>query len=394
MKPFAFARRSLTRQPARALLGVLGVTVVGALLFDMLLLSRGLLVSFRDLLESTGFDVRVTATDALPGAGPPIVDAAAAVEALQALPELAEVVPVRFGELAMAAAGGGTRTVTVLGAATRRRGEWRVVRGRDLGAGTASPATEMVVNQAFAAAFGVEPGATTVLGSGAAAPRFRVAGVVEFPFEAAGETSAALTMDGFERAFPAAPAGEADLLLVASRPDPGTEAAVDAIRRVRPDLHAFSNEAVLERLRQAEFSYFRQISFVLATIAAFFAFLLVATLLTVSVNQRLGEVAALRALGFSRRRVAADLLAESVLLVGTGGLLAVPVGLLLARVLDSILRQMPHLPARLHFFVFEPRMLALHAGLLAGACLLAAAYPVALAARLPITATLRRESVS
>jgi putative ABC transport system permease protein len=169
---------------------------------------------------------------------------------------------------------------------------------------------------------------------------------------------------------------------------------VAAIRGLRPDLHPFSTDQVLERLRQGEFSYFRQISFVLSTITSFFAFLLVTTLLTVSVNQRLGEVAALRALGFTRRRIAADLLAESALLVGAGGALAVPLGLALARVLDGILRQMPELPERLHFFVFEPRALALHAALLAVACLVAAAYPALLAARLPIAATLRKETLS
>jgi putative ABC transport system permease protein len=189
-------------------------------------------------------------------------------------------------------------------------------------------------------------------------------------------------------------ADEADLLLVASDGQAGTEAAVAAIRGLRSDLHPFSTDDVLERLRQGEFSYFRQISFVLSTVTSFFAFLLVTTLLTVSVNQRLGEVAALRALGFSRRRIAADLLAESALLVGLGGLLAVPAGLLLARVLDAILRQMPEVPERLHFFVFEPRALALHAALLGGACLVAAAYPALIAARLPIAATLRRETLS
>jgi putative ABC transport system permease protein len=221
-----------------------------------------------------------------------------------------------------------------------------------------------------------------------------VAGVVEFPFETAGEAVAAVTLRGFAQAVGGADDDQADLLLVASRKESGTEAAVAAIRARRPDLHPFSTEEVLERLRRGEFSYFRQISFVLSTITSFFAFLLVTTLLTVSVNQRLGEVAALRALGFSRRRIAADLLAESALLVGTGGVLAVPLGLVLARALDAVLRQMPEVPQRLHFFVFEPRALALHAALLASTCLLAAAYPVWLAARLPIAATLRKETLS
>ena len=103
----------------------------------------------------------------------------------------------------------------------------------------------------------------------------------------------------------------------------------------------------------------------LSTITLGFAFLLVATLLTVSVNQRLGQVAALRALGLPRRRIAATLLWESALLVGAGGLLSLPVGWALALGLDRILRDMPDIPERLHFFVFEPRLAALHLGLLA-----------------------------
>ena len=132
----------------------------------------------------------------------------------------------------------------------------------------------------------------------------------------------------------------------------------------------------------------------MSTITLFFAFLLIATLLTVSVNQRLGEVAALRALGFRRRRVVADLLWESALLVGTGGVLAVPLGGLLALRLDAILRSMPGIPANLHFFVFQPETVVLHGLLLAATGLLAAVYPIYLAARLPIAATLRKEIAS
>jgi len=120
---------------------------------------------------------------------------------------------------------------------------------------------------------------------------------------------------------------------------------------------------------------------------------LIAVLLTVSVNQRLAEIAAVRALGFSRGRVAADVLSQSALLVGTGGLLALPLGAALSVWLDAILKKMPGIPAALHFFVFEPRALLLHAVLLALTAVLAAAYPMVLVTRLPIAATLRREVV-
>jgi putative ABC transport system permease protein len=187
---------------------------------------------------------------------------------------------------------------------------------------------------------------------------------------------------------------EADVLLVLSRPSAGAVAAAAAVGALRPDLRAMSNDQIVGLFNQNGFTYFRQISFVLSSITLGFAFLLVATLLSVSVNQRLHEVAALRALGIRRRRIAASLVWESAWLVGIGSALSLPVGGALAVGLDSILRRMPGLPQRLHFFVFEPGAVVLHIGLLALTAAFAALYPVWIATRLPIAATLRRETVS
>jgi ABC-type lipoprotein release transport system permease subunit len=84
---------------------------------------------------------------------------------------------------------------------------------------------------------------------------------------------------------------------------------------------------------------------------------------------------------------------ESAWLVGAGGGLAMPIGALVALELDRILRSMPGIPDRIHFFVFEPRAFVLHAVLLAVTGAAAAAYPIWIAARLPIAETLRREAV-
>ena len=186
----------------------------------------------------------------------------------------------------------------------------------------------------------------------------------------------------------------ADVILVTSKPQVESSATAAAIERRRPDVRAYSNEQVVARFDENGFAYFRQISFVLSSITLGFAFLLVGTLLTVSVNQRLGQVAALRALGLPRRRIAAMLAWESAFLVGVGGLLSLPTGWVLARQLDGILRQMPNIPDRMHFFVFEPQIAAWHLGLLAATGIAAAVYPVWIATRLPIAATLRLETIS
>ena len=401
MSPLAFAWRSLIRQPARAVLGVLGVAAVGALLFDMLLLSRGLLLSFRDLLDSLGYDVRITRTSSMPGFGPPIEDIARTLEELRALPELEEVTPVDFGRADVLLPNEkNVYGAFFIGSEVSPRHRWTVIEGADLGVSGAGAMPEILINRNLADAAGISPGAALRLrvisrnSASLPAAEFRVAGVAKFPFESATGMTVATTLPAYVQAHGGRELRAVDMLLVASDPAHGAEAAVAAIQRARPDLHAFSNEHYVARLRNRDFSYFRQISFVLSSVTLFFAFLLITTLLTVSVNQRFIEVAALRALGFPRRRVVADLLWESGLLVGTGGLLALPLGALLARWLDAILRAMPGIPERLHFFVYQPRAVVLHVMLLAVTGLLAALYPVYLAARLPIAATLRREVVS
>ena len=55
---------------------------------------------------------------------------------------------------------------------------------------------------------------------------------------------------------------------------------------------------------------------------------------------------------------------------------------------------MPGIPGNLHFFVLQPRAVVLHVVLLTITTALASLYPVWLAARLPIMATLRNEVVS
>ena len=404
MTAWGLAWRTIARSPARSVLAVAGVTVIGALLFDMLLLSRGLLVSFRELLEAQDFDIRVVAAEGSMVHRPPIADAASLVEAIARLPEVQRVTLLRT-ESAQAIVPGrdrrGLRIALVGTTAAAAGGVWTMTSGASLPAVTSAGAPPpLVVSTRLASDLQLESGSELQLrlfrsGAASALPLVtaRVIGVAQFAFEAADEYTVATTTEGFAAAEGTRGSTVAELVLVSSRHGAGA-AAVAAISRLRPDVRALSNDQVMEQFNQNAFSYFRQISTVLSSMTLAFAFLLIATLLTMSVNQRLGEVAALRALGFPRRRIAANLIWESVLLVGVGGTLALPVGGLLAIALDRILREMPGVPARLHFFVFEPRTLVLYAALLSVTGILAAVYPVWLATRLPIAATLRREILS
>ena len=402
MTGFALARRTAARYKARTTLAVAGVAIIAALNFDMLLLSRGLLLSFADMINSAGFDVRVTGTAGLPTLRVPVVGAAKLADDIRDLPEVDDVAIVRLEQALASAPDGRERWVSFLGTSeASTRGGWTVVRGRNIDpsdAGGSATMPPLVVTRQLASDFGIEP--ESVLRVRAGVPRersvlplvsYHVVGIADFSFEAAGEYTVATTLEGFHALETSHASDEADVVLVKSNPEAGSDAAVAAIARLRPDLHVYSNQDVIEQFNRHGFAYFRQISLVLSTTTAVFTFLLVATLLTVSVNQRLGEIAALRAIGISRQRVAGMLLWESALLVGLGGAIALPLGGALAFGLDHLLRGMPGLPEQLHFFVFEPRAVVLHAVVLAATGVVAALYPVRLAVTLPIAATLRRE---
>ena len=398
---WSFAWRSLARQPGRALLGMLGIAAIGALLFDMLLLSRGLIVSFRALLESAGFDVRVSAGEPPVTTGPRIAESGAVLSAIRLLPAVEEAIAVRFGQALATAPDGKALELFLTGADPVRRRPWILLEGQDLAARDGAAPAAILINRNLARRLGAIPGAeVTLRGDCARDPvavpptRAVVSGIAAFPFDDPKALTAAASLEDFQRVCGFEKGDEADMLLVTSRREEGPVAAVQAIRVLRPDLHAFSNEELVARFQQVGFSYFQQISAVLSTITVFFGFLLITVLLTVSVNQRLGEIAALRALGFTRTRVVLDVLAQAALVVAAGGALSLPLGLALSRWLETILHAMPEIPSDMHFFVFEPRTLVVHGAVLALTALLAALYPMRLVARLPIAATLRRETIN
>jgi len=264
-----FAWRSLVRQPARAALGVLGVAAVGALLLDMLLLSDGLVTSMRDMLERTGFDIRVTPTGELPQGGNRIAHASKAMADFDALPEVERVMAIRFanGTVEVAAPRDPSTTAPSSAGAepgaaesaendptqrTLRANEafvsieaiagdgqpWTVLSGRD-----ATGPLEVVVSQATADQLGLAIGMAVPLrarcqaGSGALpAITVRVVGVVEIPL-ALGEHLIGSSMATLDTACGGNTADEAEAILVRAAGD--VERTAAALARTRPDLRPF-----------------------------------------------------------------------------------------------------------------------------------------------------------
>jgi hypothetical protein len=237
MTSFELAWRTATRYRVRSALAMTGVAIIGALLFDMLLLSRGLVDSFADLLNSSGFDVRVVAHEGLPVLRGPIHDAAMVAAEIEKLPEVEDVTLLRIQEAVIAGADGRAHSVTLVGTThLGARGAWTLLRGSDLSSPEASgQACPLIVARRLATTLAVSPGAAlnirmTVPGKASALPLVacRVVGIADFAFATADESAVATTMSALETAEATRGKEEADLVLVASNANAGGAAAARA----------------------------------------------------------------------------------------------------------------------------------------------------------------------
>ncbi|MCL7991792.1 MAG: ABC transporter permease, partial [marine benthic group bacterium] len=134
---FRYSARELLRHPARSLLAVLGVAVACAMLLDMLMLGGGLNASFRSLLTSAGYELRVSPAGTLPfDTGATIGDASGVRLRLESEPGIDAVAPVLGSNLLIENSRGagpdeGTDRLFVLGVDPAEQGIYRLTSGVD-----------------------------------------------------------------------------------------------------------------------------------------------------------------------------------------------------------------------------------------------------------------------
>ena len=396
------ARASLVRHRARTLLAVLGVAVSAALLLDMVMLAGGMRESFRDLLLVKGYQLRLSPKGTLPfDSEATIDDAAATVAAVRADPRIVAVSPVLGGQLHVVATpravetGAPLATAFALGLEHDVQGDYELLDGR-----APRAAGEIVVSDAFLRAARVRRGDTlrTAADFDPQLRQFRgrqtlvVVGTGRFFYVPVEQPVAAVPLATLQAMRGGEGRDRLSLLMARVADGTDVEAVRGTLERRVPRLSAISTSTALAQVEQ-RLSYFRQLAFILGAIALVIGFLLVSTLVTVSVNERIGEIAVLRAIGVSRLHVVHQIVLEALALTASGALLGLGLGLVTARYLNAILSDFPGLPGQFDFFVFRPRDAWLALGLLVAAGVLAGIYPSWRAASLPIAGTLREEAV-
>ncbi|MEO8453222.1 MAG: ABC transporter permease [Gemmatimonadota bacterium] len=391
-----WAVRQLRRRLGRTLLAVVGIAVAAALLLDMVMLGGGMERSFQDLLLSRGFQIRLSPKGTLPFDTEATLPRASAIaDRLRANPAIEAagailVAPlhVRVGDSLVALVG--------FGVDPRGQGLYRLVEGGDLTAGDergiviGAPTAERTgwrIGDTVTIRGRLDPGAATA----AAERRVVVRGIVDWLYDSKGRRSLGAVLPVIQ-ALSVTPDGDrASLLMVKVRDDREVEAVADRIRAELPNVEVNSIAALVRQFR-IRMTYFHQLSVILATISLIVAVLLVGTLLTITVNERLGEIATLRAIGVARATIVKQVLFEGGILTGLGTVAGLLLGIWTARYLDRILTSFPGLPAAISFFVPDAPSLARAGILLLVTGTLAGGYPAWLAARAPIATTLRSEA--
>ena len=387
---------SLRRHSTRTLLAILGVAVATAMLLDMVMMSTGLRESFRELLLSRGFQLRISPKGTLPFDTDATIENISGITAkLRMNPEIVTISPVLGGTIHVPR---GDRVITsaVLGVNPAVQGDYRNVSGGDpIGRYTIS------VNDEFMRATGTRIGDSVDVATGynpqlrtyAGSRRLLITGTVEFLYGARDQLATAMDIRTLQEMSGRSRADDASLFMIKVRNDSSVEQVRAWVEREIPEVSAQSIASALAQVDQ-RLSYFRQLAFMLGTVSLIVGFLLVTTLVTVSVNERIGEITVMRALGVSRLHVVQQIVLEGVAITLSGAVLGLGLGLVTARYLNGILASFPGLPVAIDFFLFQPKAAWTALGLLTLSGIAAGVYPSYRAASLPIATTLREEAIA
>ena len=389
--------REFRTRPLRTLLTVAGVAVTTAMLADMLMLGRGITRSFGELLESRGYELRLTPRGTLPFDTEATVPGFAALrDSLETVAGVERVAPVLAASVIAEIAGtsmadGPERSTQALafGMDPGDQSLYRLTEGETPGQG------QVLIDSDVRAALRAEPGSSLRLrparGGGAWGRRTtaRASGTGQFIFASRGDLQVVMPLDDLQALSSQQDQVSFAMIRIREGFDPDSVRAAILARVDRVEIVTLAG--VAERLT-ARLSYFRQIALILGTVSLFVATLLVGTLMAVSVSERLGLIAALRAIGLSRRRIVSGLAAESVVLCAIGGGLGVGLAVVVAVYLESILSDFPGLPLSVRFFVIRAESLVTAFGLLIVSGVVAGLIPALNATRMEVAEVLHREA--
>src|SRR6202165_6104308 len=284
----ALAQASLIRHRARTILAVLGVAIATAMLLDMVMLATGMRESFRELLLSQGFDIRLAPKGTLPfDTDATIPGVSAIMRVLRTNPDIREISPVLGGSIHIQV---GARDVSaaVLGVDPAVQGDYEFLSGRNITTPDAIVANDYLLRKLGArfgdtlnVAAGYDPQTRTYSGQ----RKLVLTGTARFIYGATKQPAAAVRRETLEALGGGARRDRASLFMVRVRKGANPDSVRNWIATKVPSVTAISVATAIAEDDQ-RLCHFLQIAFILGAVSLFVGFLLVTTLVTVSVKER------------------------------------------------------------------------------------------------------------
>ena len=396
MSALAWSLKSLRRHRLRTALSLAGIAISAALLLDMVMLSGGIERSFAELVLARGYQIRLTPKGTLPfDTEATLSGSGHLIEQIRGTPGV-EAAGAVLGTSLHGHVGDSLVTLFGYGIQPEAQALYVLESGADLsphdtlGVLLSEPAARLLnatTGDTVSLTGRLDPQVVTARNG----ERLLVRGMVRWVYDYRGQPSVGTVLPVMQSLAGQRTGDRASLLMVKVREDSMAAAVAERLRERLPRLEVNSVADLVRHFRQ-RLLYFRQLAYILGSMSLVVSVLLIATLLTINVNERLGEIATLRAIGISRGTIIRQILSEGAALTLVGSIIGIALGLLTARYLDSILTSFPGLPAAFSFFVPRRDSLATAALVLLLTGTLAGLYPAWLATRAPLAPTLRAEA--
>lgn len=338
----SLAIRSLRARPGRTVLSWLGVAFGIAVLVAALTTDAGIAASTERSARATlgTADVRIAAVGPRPLS-------AATVAAIAATDGVADAAPALEARTVLTTPDRPTASgapIAVLGVepgAERRVHDLPIVDGRSL---LSVDASEALVSSSIAAANGVSIGDSIAIAGIDGPTTLRVVGIVgegrPGPAGLAGTVVAPIAT--LQRILDLPGATRVDVVAAAGTTPDALAAALDA--RLTGEPYLRSTAADLTAAARASTADVRATTTLIAAVALFVGAFLAFNTLSMTVAERVRELALLRAGGATRRQLVAFVAAQAVVLGGVGGVAGVLLGVTLGRVVTTILPTAGSLP--------------------------------------------------
>jgi putative ABC transport system permease protein len=396
MRDLGWSLKGMRRHRVRTALSLAGIAVSAAMLLDMVMLSGGIEKSFAELLLARGYQIRLTPKGTLPfDTEATLAGAGSLVSVIRQVPGV-EAVGAVLGASLYGRLGDTLVTLFGYGIQPEAQALYTLFEGKDLKPGDT---TGVLLSEPAARLLRAGLGdSITLLGrldpqvvTAATGRRLIVRGLVRWVYDYRDQPSVGAVLPVMQALSGRRAEDEASLLMVKAAADSAAATVATRLRASLPQLEVNSVADLVREFKQ-RLVYFRQLSYILGSMSLIVTVLLIGTLLTITVNERLGEIATLRAIGVSRATVVREILMQGLVLTAIGSAAGILLGLGTARYLDSILTSFPGLPAAFSFFVPRRESLLRAAIVLLLTGSLAALYPAWLASRAAIAAVLRAEA--